>query len=58
MRQNNVKAIWVAPAGARALMNTMVCEFTKRFQGIQRDANEYEGMQRDSKGYKEIQKEH
>ena len=54
----NVKAIWVAPASARVLMNTMVCEFTKRFQGIQRDSKEYKGIQRDSTEYKEIQKEH
>ena len=52
------KEIWVAPAGARAMVNRMVCECTKRFQGIQRDSKEYEGIQRDSKEYKEIQKEH
>ena len=55
---NNVKEIWVAPTGARAMVNRMVCECTKRFQGIQRDSKEYEGIQRDSKEYKEIQKEH
>ena len=36
----------------------MVCERTKRFQGIQRDSWEYEGIQQDSKEYKETKKEH
>ena len=48
-----VKEIWVAPAGARAMVNRMVCECTKRFQELQQDSKEYERIQRDSKEYKE-----
>ena len=36
----------------------MMCECTKRVQGLQRDSKEYEGIQRDSKEYKKIQKKH